>query len=469
MLKRVLPPLLLLIAAAAILLLIGIAGALIARAEAAGIPNDMDAVAHALNRLAFGPRPDDVERVRRMGLASWIDRQLQPSKIDDSALEQRLERLARASGANRIGFAAQERFAPQANESAQPFAPDRRDMRRDARAEVEQLAEERLIRAAYSERQLEEVLVDFWFNHFNVFAGKGRTAVYLPEYERDAIRPHVFGRFRDLLEATAKSPAMLFYLDNWMSVDPQTADRRGNANGKRRGLNENYARELLELHTLGVDGGYTQKDVNEVARALTGWTMSLPDRTNPGDEAFRFAPMFHDRGTKVVLGHTIKSGGGIEDGERVLDIVASHPSTARFIATKLARRFISDNPPASLVTRAAARFRETDGNLREVVRAIVTSPEFFAADARQAKVKTPFEFVVSAVRATETEMTGARPLLKALRDLGMPLYGCQPPTGYDDTAETWISSGALVARINVAQQIAGNRAAEIGSPEFQRR
>ncbi len=342
-------------------------------------------------------------------------------------------------------------------------------MRRDARAEVEQLAEERLIRAAYSERQLEEVLVDFWFNHFNVFAGKGRTAVYLPEYERDAIRPHVFGRFRDLLEATAKSPAMLFYLDNWMSVDPQAADRRVNANGKRRGLNENYARELLELHTLGVDGGYTQKDVNEVARALTGWTMSLPDRTNPGDEDFRFAPMFHDRGTKVVLGHTIKSGGGIEDGERVLDILASHPSTARFIATKLARRFISDNPPASLVTRAAARFRETDGNLREVVRAIVTSPEFFAADARQAKVKTPFEFVVSAVRATETEMTGARPLLKALRDLGMPLYGCQPPTGYDDTAETWISSGALVTRINVAQQIAGNRAAEISSPEFQKR
>jgi uncharacterized protein (DUF1800 family) len=356
-------------------------------------------------------------------------------------------------------------------------------MRRDARAEVEQLAEERLIRAAYSERQLEEVLVDFWFNHFNVFAGKGRTAVYLPEYERDAIRPHVFGRFRDLLEATAKSPAMLFYLDNWMSVDPEAADRRVNANGKRRGLNENYARELLELHTLGVDGGYTQKDVNEIARALTGWTMSppsrqnstrfggpgLPGRANPGDEAFHFAPMFHDRGTKVVLGHTITSGGGIEDGERVLDIVASHPSTARFIATKLARRFVSDNPPASLVTRAAARFRETDGNLREVVRAIVTSPEFFAANARQAKVKTPLEFVVSAVRATGTEMTGARPLLNALRDLGMPLYGCQPPTGYDDTAETWISSGALVTRINVAQQIAGNRAAEISSPEFQKR
>jgi uncharacterized protein (DUF1800 family) len=256
------------------------------------------------------------------------------------------------------------------------------------------------------------------------------------------------------------------------------------ASGKRRGLNENYARELLELHTLGVDGGYTQQDVVDVARAFTGWTMSPPSRQNsprfgvpglsspmmnPGEEVFRFAPFFHDNGAKTVLGHTIKAGGGIEDGERVLDIVASHPSTARFIATKLARRFVSDNPPESLVTRAAARFRDTDGNLREVVRAIVTSPEFFAPEARRAKVKTPLEFIVSAVRATDAPMNNTRPMLKALRDLGMPLYGCQPPTGYDDTAETWVSSGALVTRINVAQQMAGNRAAEITSPEFHRR
>jgi uncharacterized protein (DUF1800 family) len=228
----------------------------------------------------------------------------------------------------------------------------------------------------------------------------------------------------------------------------------------------------MELHTLGVDGGYTQKDVTEVARALTGWTIA--------PFGFRFAPLFHDRGEKIVLGQRIEAGGGIEDGERVLDILASHPSTARFIATKLARRFVSDDPPEALVSRAAARFRDSGGNLRDVVRTIVTSPELFAADARQTKVKTPLEFVVSAVRTTGTPSTGTprrrslettnvRPLLRALRDLGMPLYGCQPPTGYDDTSEAWISPGALVTRINIAQQIAGARAAEIGAPEFQRR
>jgi uncharacterized protein (DUF1800 family) len=228
-------------------------------------------------------------------------------------------------------------------------------------------------------------------------------------------------------------------------------------------LNENYARELMELHTLGVDGGYTQKDIVEVARAFTGWTI------DPRDQRFRFARAFHDDGAKVILGRTIDAGGGIEDGERVLDILASHPSTARFIATKLARRFVSDTPPEALVARAAARFTDTGGNISEVVRTIVTSPEFFARDARQAKVKTPLEFVVSAVRATGGRVTDTRPMLKALRDLGMPLYMCQPPTGYDDAAETWVSPGALVTRINVAQQIAGSRAAEIGAPAFQKK
>ena len=260
---------------------------------------------------------------------------------------------------------------------------------------------------------------------------------------------------------------MLFYLDNWLSADPNAKASgfraQGPARKKQRGLNENYARELMELHTLGVDGGYTQHDIVEVARAFTGWTI------DPRDQTFRFARALHDEGAKVVLGHTIKPGGGIEDGERVLDILASHPSTARFIATKLARRFVSDTPPESLVARAAARFKETDGNIAEVVRTIVTSPEFFAPAARQAKVKTPLEFIVSAVRATGGSVTETRPMLKALRDLGMPLYMCQPPTGYDDTAETWVSPGALVTRINVAQQIAGNRAEEIGSPAFQKK
>jgi uncharacterized protein (DUF1800 family) len=335
-------------------------------------------------------------------------------------------------------------------------------MERQALAELMQA---KILRAAYSERQLEEVMVDFWFNHFNVFSGKGPVRVYLNEYERDAIRPHILGKFRDLLQATAESPAMLFYLDNWQSSAPEgapTADPRArrrqigrartladlppSAQNRRRGLNENYARELMELHTLGVDGGYTQKDVQEVARAFTGWTIANPRQGG----SFRFEPRMHDDGEKIVLGQKIKAGGGKKDGDRVLDILAAHPSTSRFIATKLARRFVADDPPKTLVDQAAARFRDTDGDIREVVRTIVTSPEFFATDAYRAKVKTPFEFVVSAVRATGTETNNALPLVAAVRNLGMPLYGCQPPTGYADKAEAWVNSGALLNRMNFA-------------------
>ncbi len=345
-----------------------------------------------------------------------------------------------------------------------------------------ELAEAKLLRAVYGERQLEEVLVDFWFNHFNVFARKGRTEIYIGEYERDAIRPHVFGRFRDLLEATAKSPAMLFYLDNWLSADPNASQRAARPgrrprpgaaatpapqaaqNRPMRGLNENYARELLELHTLGVDGGYTQQDIVEVARAFTGWTIG-----RPGEQGFRFAPVMHDRGAKKVLGQTIAAGGGIEDGARVLDIVARHPATARHIARKLAQRFVSDEPPQALVDRAAATFTKTDGDLRAVVRVIVTSPEFFAPESYRAKVKTPFEFVVSALRATDADLQVATAVVRALAGLGMPLYLCQPPTGYDETAATWVSSGALVNRMNFAVAMAGGelrgvRLAALGAP-----
>jgi uncharacterized protein (DUF1800 family) len=292
-----------------------------------------------------------------------------------------------------------------------------------------------------------------------VFARKGPVEVYIGEYERDAIRPHVLGRFRDLLGATAKSPAMLVYLDNWLSVDPEAETRlprrretrpgvSGNGSQVRRarGLNENYARELLELHTVGVDGGYTQEDVVAVSRAFTGWTIG-----RPGEGAgFRFAPRLHDRGPKVVLGHTIPAGGGIEDGERVLDILAAHPSTARHIALELAQRFVSDTPPSALVDRVAASFHRTGGDLREVVRAVVTSPEFFAESSHRAKVKTPFEYLASALRATQASVEQTRALGRALTTLGMPLYLCQPPTGYAHTADTWVSSGALVNRMNVA-------------------
>jgi uncharacterized protein (DUF1800 family) len=342
------------------------------------------------------------------------------------------------------------------------------------------LAQQKLLRAIHSERQLQEVLTDFWFNHFNVDARKGQVRFMVTEYEREAIRPHVLGKFRDLLEASAKSPAMLFYLDNWMSADPngphpvqparlRRPGRRG-ALGRampprpapqqnaRRGLNENYGRELMELHTLGVDGGYTQKDVTEVARAFTGWTIQNP-RTGGG---YAFDPRVHDPGEKTVLGHVIRAGGGEGDGERVLDILARHPSTARFISTKLARRFVSDAPPAGLVDRMAARFRETDGDLRQVMQTLLMSPEFFAADAYRAKVKTPFEFVVSAVRAAGVDVHDAMPLVRAMQQLDMPLYMCQPPTGYRDTADAWVNTGALVNRMNFALQLAGGARRPVG-------
>jgi len=306
----------------------------------------------------------------------------------------------------------------------------------------------------------------------------------LTEYEREAIRPHVLGKFRDLLAATAKSPAMLFYLDNWMSADPngphvearaprvvrgpfgrpfivqppQMARQNQNA---PKGLNENYGRELMELHTLGVDGGYTQKDVTEVARAFTGWTIQNP-RMGGG---YRFEPRLHDTGPKTVLGQVIKAGGDDSDGKHVLDLLARHPSTARFIATKLVRRFVSDTPPTDLVDRVAARFTETDGDLREVTRMIVTSPEFFSSDAYRAKVKTPFEFIVSAVRATGADVQDARPLVRQAQEQGMPLYQCQPPTGYKDTADAWVNTGALVGRMNFALALASNKLRGIVVPE----
>ena len=481
-----------------IALLAGITASLLLGAErqnssvlAASLPNDDKAIVHLLNRIGFGPRPGDVEKVRAMGSQAYIDQQLHPERIPDGSMEARLADLTTLQLSS--GEIAQQFEMPmlqarrerkQDAKDADPAAPKMPNpLQQQANRVLVELGQQKMLRAAYSERQLQEALTDFWFNHFNVDARKGQDRFMLTEYERDTIRPHVLGKFRDLLEATAKSPAMLFYLDNWMSADPNgphpddlqmrrpqfgragrgrfgqggliPARPAQQANPKKnapKGLNENYGRELMELHTLGVDGGYTQKDVTEVARAFTGWTIQNP-RMGGG---FVFDQRIHDRGQKVVLGHVIKAGGRLDDGEQVLDILATHPSTARFISTKLARRFVSDTPPAALVDRMAARFRETDGDLREVMRTLLTSPEFLSPDAYRAKVKTPFEFVVSAVRATGTEVQDATPLVRAMQQLGMPLYMCQPPTGYKDTADAWVNTGALVNRMNFALQLAGN-------------
>ncbi|HEY6274447.1 MAG TPA: DUF1800 domain-containing protein [Terriglobales bacterium] len=341
-----------------------------------------------------------------------------------------------------------------------------------------ELTEAKLLRAVYSERQLEEVMTDFWYNHFNVFIGKGPDRYMITAYERDVIRPHVLGKFKDLLVATAKSPAMLFYLDNWESVGPHSElavygnqrpriVRRGPFGGiyqmpprpqanKNRpsGLNENYAREIMELHTLGVDGGYTQKDVTELAKVLTGWSIDKPQQGG----GFKYNDRAHEPGPKFIFGQRI-SEGGEKEGMEMLDILAHHPSTAKFISRKLAMRFVSDDPPQSLIDRMADTFQKKDGDIREVLRTMFTSPEFWAADAYRAKVKTPLEFVASAARASGVEIHNALPLVQFVNRMGMPLYGMQPPTGYSMKAETWVNSAALLSRMNFALQLGTGRLA----------
>jgi uncharacterized protein (DUF1800 family) len=320
------------------------------------------------------------------------------------------------------------------------------------------LNEAKLYRAVYSNRQLQEELVDFWYNHFNVFLDKGAERILVPTYERESIRPHVLGKFRDLLEATAISPAMLFYLDNWQSVapEPPRPNQAPNQKGKQRvtrGLNENYARELMELHTLGVDGGYTQKDIIEVARCFTGWTIRQPNQGG----GFYFNDRVHDKGEKVVLGVSIPAGGGQEDGERVLDILAAHPSTARFISRKLAQRFVADDPPPALIAALAKTFTETQGDIRAVMETMLDSKEFLSAGAFRAKMKTPFEMIVSAVRATGAEVNYAAPLANQIAQLGEPLYRKLEPTGYPSANAEWTNSASLLGRMNFALQLAQNR------------
>jgi uncharacterized protein (DUF1800 family) len=478
-------------------------------------------VIQALNRLTFGPRPGEAQKVRAMDLDKWIDLQLHPEKIDDTPFEkfadrydilkqdqndllkqyadaQRERRMVKRDKADSAGMSREDRMA------IQQIGLARRQF-------MGQLQSERVARAVASNRQLEEVMTDFWLNHFNVFAGKGPPeAYYLVEYEHDVIRPNALGKFRDLLEAVAKSPAMLFYLDNARSMADSTQPRlaspgRGGAFGnpdavaraggmiargarpgrggiggligalgrsrgaldpaqqqqmqqrlkqlRNGGLNENYGRELLELHTLGVDGGYTQQDVINVARALTGWTIRPPAMGG----GFVFRPEMHDAGDKIVLGHKLAAGRGIEDGEDVLDIVSKSPSTARFVATKLARRFVSDNPPEALVNDAADVFLKTGGDIREVVRTIVTSNEFYSQQAFRSKVKSPFEVVVSAMRALNAQPDSTARTAQAIAYLGEPLFGHQAPNGYPETGDAWMNTGAILNRINFGMAVAANR------------
>jgi uncharacterized protein (DUF1800 family) len=548
------------------------------KSRAASLSQDQR-ILHVLNRLGFGARPGDVERVKAMGLENYINQQLNPASISDTVLEAKLQdknlpTLAMATSElyekypqpgqlikqlDRRGdlpgelAAARDNRVKGGNTEAKPgdnemMAPDAKSpqtmaapptpaspadpnpqnneaYRKAVRDYYQQnglqppqrimaeLQSARILRAVYSERQLQEVMVDFWTNHFNVFANKGADRYLLTSYDRDTIRPNSMGKFSDLLKATAESPAMLFYLDNFQSVSPnaqvgnggrrlQQADRQmgrdpilemlrqgrrnaermpnagqnpnrpqpnPNPNRQKRGINENYARELMELHTLGVDGGYTQKDVQEVARCFTGWTIFAPrgagaaaaslmgDRARENAGKFYFAPRMHDDGEKVVLGHKIPSGGGMKDGLMVLDILAHHQSTARYIATKLARHFVMDNPSSALVDRVAAAFTKSDGDTRETLKAIFFSPEFNSAEAYRAKIKRPFELTISAVRTLGGETTGGPQLHQWIARMGEPLYGYQTPNGYSDTAENWVNTGALLERLNFGLALASNR------------
>ena len=434
--------------------------------------------AQAVSRLTFGPRPGEVERVIAMGTDRWIERQLDPDRIPDPTLDGLLTELPvwhmdvkmlvdscppqdifiRDLRTAR-GIAANAQFTLTPDDSVALKTINTR-----ANFYYNEFQAAKVLRAQMSERELVEVMTDFWENHFSVYAAKMPTRFTLVDYDRDVIRPRVLGKFRDLLGAVAHSPAMLYYLDNFQSVadsnhmtlpELRQAEKTGRrpVNHRRNGLNENYGRELLELHTLGVDGGYTQKDVIAVARALTGWTLDNP-RQGGG---FIFREGQHDAEPKIVLGHTMPAGRGEEDGEEVLDIVARHPATAHHIAFELVRRFVSDTPSVTLVNRVAETYRRTDGDIKAMLRTIFTSPEFFSRAAYRAKVKSPFELVLSARRIMNASPDTSVSTAGQIQRMGEQLFGHLAPNGWPETGDQWINAGSLLDRINFGVQVGAGR------------
>jgi uncharacterized protein (DUF1800 family) len=445
-------------------------------------PEKRDQLLASIPPAALEGLPDLQQEAAKLRQAAQQERQMQLRKLNpplNELLSQDEIRIAR-TGTERETLALFNSMEPEKRKQVlraigpQPLANLPPQLRREAMAiqQPQQLAsseliENKLLRAIYSNHQLEEVLVDFWINHFNVYIGKNQIRLMLTSYERDTIRPHVFGHFKDLLLATAKSPAMLVYLDNAQSQAPrEDLPTPLNPNGqpfRRPGLNENYGRELMELHTLGVDGGYTQDDVIAVARALTGWTVFEPGRYSE----YQFNPAMHDRKEKVVLERQMPAGRGEQDGLDVIDILAHHPSTAKFISKKLAQRFVADEPPQTLIDRMAATFTKTDGDLRAVLQTMFTSVEFLSEGAWQAKLKSPLEMVVGSVRALNAEVNDTTALAQRIAELGQPLYGKVEPTGYPNTGESWASTAGLLGRINFATALTSGQVSGV-KPDISR-
>jgi uncharacterized protein (DUF1800 family) len=459
------------------LLLLGFAGASPTAAQQA--MTSRDSALHVLNRLAYGPTPGLVDQVAREGVLRWIDRQLAVNEIEDPSLHDVLApydllrtdqsellrsylSILQQRRARKRDAGADSLMSPAERQRKQP--PEARELRRLS-GQLQQLV---VVRATQSTRQLGEVMADFWSNHFNVFAGKALDRVYLPSYIEETIRPRALGSFEELLVATAKSPAMMVYLDNAQSVAADSRPPEPGRLGRRRmmqrapqrrptGLNENYARELMELHSLGVDGGYTQADVTEVARVLTGWSVAPPPRGG----GFAFNDWAHDRNSKSVMGIEFPAGHGEDEGLRLLRILAGHAATAHFVSGKLCARFVSDTPPDGCIDDAVRAWKRSDGNIREVLRAVFRSPDFWATSNVTSKVKTPLEFVVSAVRAVGGTPDTTPRLAMAVARLGQPLYQHVAPNGYGEQQEDWVNSGALLNRMNVAMALAANRLAGV--------
>ena len=455
---------------------------------------ERQAAAHLLSRFTYGAAPGQVDVVARMGLENWFVQQL-AAQLPDDSLEQVLSRYDALELSNEEVAATYPRNGQVIRMAVRDGVVDKDSLKTDRaayRALIQNYMQEKglkreqelfrqffcqkILRAAYSQNQLEEVMTDFWFNHFNVSITKNDCAGFIPAYERDVIRPNALGRFSELLIRTAKSPAMLFYLDNFISSAP--VDSVTMPAQRARGLNENYAREVMELHTLGVDGGYTQQDVTQAARVLTGWGVypmgeyakgggmamlkkysdaQIASRGFVHEGDFFFNANRHDKGEKTVLGHVFPAGGGYEEGVDLLEMLAHHPSTARFISRKLAVRFVSDDPPASLIDKMVTTFLDKNGDIRQVLLTMVEAPEFWSAQALREKTKSPFELAIGSVRSLHATIYQPMQLYNWVARMGEKKYYYQAPTGYPDKGAYWINTGSLLNRMNFGLALAAGR------------